>query len=555
VTVNKNFRVFNIERIEMKRYTHAWIALRAIDRLDKLADNVLQKAIDSSAKNHAKADKETDPKKKKKLLQEADDIVDEGQSRNDSIKNLQTILRKEEFVKLVVQGTWIPDNVIRDNSDGHIWKYEPPLRKGEQTKYRRDGGEYEGYVVEENKKKTYYRTDHAQTSSLCYNEARNTYAWEKPWLKSGGFLADRCEAVHQTARDFFLFQEDEMHKLAGTLLVKYGDELFDKKEEVKKFLIDPVEVKVYYDMKNPDETYVHRDKIIQIRNQIGVNSEITAKVKKCLEAYRVDIKNHITKFNGMRFINNESSFFPMFINDDQIVLELFALSHYLADAHMPLHCDSREFSLKECSDIHGNIEEEWESWIIEKGAAEELTNILSESERAEKFLKNCFNSEEPSWKNYKYPAESILKKFDDELGKAIWDDRDIQFYDKTSVWDELVGITYASYCIASRLIAFNDKTRVVPKGKRSTYNKDFDGEVKEIKGDEWRPNVDGNGIEEGLKGDTIRKQIYNFAVKNAPDNAPFLYLSLLTLVDAVNCVAKIWGKVVKDHLDITCQKD
>ena len=435
----------------MKRYTHAWIAIRAIDRLGKLADNVLQKAIENSDRKHVKAEKEPDQKKKNKLLQEADDILDEGQSRNDSIKNLQAMLKKEEFIKLVVQGTWIPDNVIKDNGEGHIWKYEPPLKKGTQTVYARDGEQYKGYVVEENKKRIFYRADHAETSSLCYDEAKHSYGWEKPWLKVDGFLADRCEAVHQTARDAFLFQKDEMDKLAATLIVKYGDGLFDKREEVKEFLMDPVKVKVYYDMINPDETYVHRDKIIKIRNQIGCDEEISAKVKKCLEAYRAEIKNHIIKFNGMRFINNESSFFPMFFNDDQIVLELFSLSHYLADAHMPLHCDSREFSLNECGNIHGKIEEEWEDWIIEKGTQDQLTNILSESERAEKFLKTCFNSQEPTWKNYRYPAESILEEFEDELGKAIWEERDIQFYEKTSLWEELVGITYASYCISGRL--------------------------------------------------------------------------------------------------------
>ena len=272
-----------------------------------------------------------------------------------------------------------------------------------------------------------------------------------------------------------------------------------------------------------------------------------------MEAYRVDIKNHITKFNGMRFINNESSFFPMFINDDQIVLELFALSHYLADAHMPLHCDSREFSLKECSDIHGKIEAQWENWILEKNKQEELTSILSESERAEKFLKTCFDAE-PNWKTHKYPAGSILKKFDDELGTQIWEDRDIEFYEKTSLWEELVGITYASYCLSSRLVTFDDKTRVVPKGKEDSYNKDFDGEVIGVKGDGWKSRVDGKGLETGLKSGTTRKAIYDFAVRNAPENAAFVYLSLLVLVDAVDCVAKIWGKIIKDHLDITYQK-
>lgn len=542
-----------MERIKMKRYTHAWIALRAIDRLDKLADNVLRKALDSSDRNHTQADKETDAKRKRKLLQDADDLVDEGQSRNDSIRNLQALLKTKEFIRLVVQGTWIPDNVIRDNSDGHIWKYEPPLRKGKQTKYQRDGEEYNGYMVEENNRRIHYRTDHANTSSLCSNEAKHTYAWEKPWRKTDGFLADRCEAVHQTARDFFLFQEDEMHKLVATLIVKYGDDLFDRREEVKKFLGDPVEVKVYYDMRNPDGKYEHRDKIIEIRNQIGRNEEITTRVKKCLEVYRDDIKNHITKFNGMRFINNESSFFPMFFSDEQIVLELFTLSHYLADAHMPLHCDSREFSLKECGDIHGKVEAQWENWIIEKSAQDDLTNILSESERANKFLETCFDVE-PNWTNFKYPTGSILKKFDDELGKAIWEDRDIEFYEKTSLWEELVGITYASYCISSRLITSNDKTRVIPKGRKRSYGKDFDGKVVEIQNDGWKANVDGGGIEKGLKGDATRKAIYDFAVRNAPDNAPFVYLSLLILVDAVDCVAKIWGKIIRDHLDITYQK-
>jgi hypothetical protein len=542
-----------IGRVEMKRYTHAWIALRAIDRLGKLADNVLKKAIESSDKKHVKADAEADPEKKKSLLKEADEIVDEGQSRSDSIKNLQAMLRKEEFVRLVVQGTWIPDNVIQDNSDGHIWKYESPLKKGKETTYRRDGEEYKGYIVEETKKKIFYRTDHAKTSSLCYDEAKNTYAWDKPWLKGDGFLADRCEAVHQTARDFFLFQEDEMHRLACTLIEKYGDDLWDKKGEVRYFLMDPIEVKVYYDMKDADGKFVHRDKIIKLRNKIGIDGEISAKVRDCLEAYRPDIKDHIIKLNGMRFINNESSFFPMFINDDQIVLELFALSHYLADAHMPLHCDAREFSLKGCGDIHGKIEEQWENWVIEENTQDELTSILSESERAEKFLKICFDAE-PNWKNCKYPAGSILEKFDDELGNAVWEDRDIEFYKKTSLWEEIVGITYASYCMSSRLVTYNDKTRVFPKGKEGKYGVDFEGEIEGIKGDEWKSWVDGNGLEKGLKKGTMRKAIYDFAIENAPDNAPFVYLSLLILIDAVDCVARIWGKIVKDHLDITYQK-
>lgn len=533
----------------MKRYTHAWIALRAIDRLGKLADSVMEKAITKAEKKKKKASDETDQSKKEKLLREVDEILDEGKGKCDSIKNLQTMLRSEDFIKLVVQGTWVPDNVIKDNREGHIWKYKPPLKKGKSYVYSRDGKEYAGFVVASGK--IHYRTDHAQTSSLCYREAKNSYAWEKSWHKFSGFLADRCEAVHQAVRDLFLFQKDEMHKLATTLIVKFGEELFKKREEVNEFLDDPTEVKLYYDMKYPRGEYVNRDKIVKLRNKIGRDKEITKKAKNCLERYREEIKNHIIKLNGMRFLNKKRSFFPMFFNDDQIVLSLFALSHYLADAHMPLHCDTRTFSSKACRNIHGRIEEEWEDWVISTKQKDDLRDILSETERAEKFMKLCFNGKEPTWKNFQYPPDSILAKFDKELGDVLWEDPDINFYKKTSLWEETVGITYASYCLASRLLAFNDKLRTVPKGTRKAYEKDFNGEVRKIKGEEWKIAVDGEGIKTGLEGDKARKLIYDFAVNQGGENVAFNYLSLLILVDAVECVAKIWGKIIRDHLDIT----
>jgi hypothetical protein len=534
----------------MKRYTHAWIALRAIDRLGQLADGVLEDAIRDSEKKQEKASKETDPKKKEDLLREADDLLDEGKGRYDSIKNLQTMLRSEDFIKLVVQGTWVPDNVIKDNREGHVWKYEPPLKKGKDYTYNKDGKKYAGYVVTSGKNKTHYRTDHAETSSLCYREAKHAYAWEKLWHKFDGFLADRCEAVHQTVRDLFLFQKDEMHKLAATLIVKFGDELFDKRDEVTAFLADPDEVKAYYDTK-VDGKYVNRGEIVDLRNQIGQNSEVNVKVKNCLEGYREEIKNHITKLNGMRFIDNKRSFFPMFFTDDQIVLSLFSLSHYLADAHMPLHCDTRTFSSTACGNIHGDIEEEWENWIITKNDQTDLRDILSETERAEKFMKLCFNGKEPVWNNFQYPPDSILAKFDEELGDTFWDNQKISFYEKTGLWDELVGISYASYCLASRLVAFNDAVRTVPKGTGKDYAENFTGAVRRIKGDEWKTAVDEEGIKDGLTGDQNRRLIYNFAVKHGGDNVAFNYLSLLILVDSVECVAKVWGKIVKDHLDVT----
>jgi hypothetical protein len=58
----------------------------------------------------------------------------------------------------------------------------------------------------------------------------------------------------------------------------------------------------------------------------------------------------------MRDVEREGS--PICPTSNHISLRLFMLSHYVADAHMPLHCDSRRFSTR--SRIHAHIEEEWD---------------------------------------------------------------------------------------------------------------------------------------------------------------------------------------------------
>lgn len=52
---------------------------------------------------------------------------------------------------------------------------------------------------------------------------------------------------------------------------------------------------------------------------------------------------------------------PVSPTDNQVALWLFMLSHYVADAHVPFHCDYRKFS--EGENIHGKMEGEWEKEI------------------------------------------------------------------------------------------------------------------------------------------------------------------------------------------------
>ncbi|MBI3286756.1 MAG: hypothetical protein HYZ68_01780, partial [Chloroflexi bacterium] len=51
----------------------------------------------------------------------------------------------------------------------------------------------------------------------------------------------------------------------------------------------------------------------------------------------------------------------------QIAMTCFMLAHYIADAHMPLHCDLRDMKIGGASrlpdKLHDSIEAEWESYL------------------------------------------------------------------------------------------------------------------------------------------------------------------------------------------------
>jgi len=52
---------------------------------------------------------------------------------------------------------------------------------------------------------------------------------------------------------------------------------------------------------------------------------------------------------------------PVSPTNNQLALLMFMLAHYVADGHMPLHCDSRRFS--QGANIHSHIEKKWEDDI------------------------------------------------------------------------------------------------------------------------------------------------------------------------------------------------
>lgn len=72
------------------------------------------------------------------------------------------------------------------------------------------------------------------------------------------------------------------------------------------------------------------------------------------------ISHSIVDTLKMQFLEEKGS--PVIPSSNHLALRFFILSHYVADCHMPLHCDYRQFS--EGSDLHAQIEKNWETQLL-----------------------------------------------------------------------------------------------------------------------------------------------------------------------------------------------
>jgi hypothetical protein len=146
--------------------------------------------------------------------------------------------------------------------------------------------------------------------------------------------------------------------------------------------------------------------------------------------------------------------------DNQVALWLFMLSHYVADAHVPFHCDSRRFS--EGADIHGKMEEEWDK---------DIRNFYMVDEKNERFfydsrgypLKECDKDRE-------YES-SYLKQVEEGLSKRVCTESADRFF---GTGNENVGDFMDAICQHSYLLSYYflpeqyDHTNVKPADLRKS---------------------------------------------------------------------------------------
>ena len=65
--------------------------------------------------------------------------------------------------------------------------------------------------------------------------------------------------------------------------------------------------------------------------------------------------------DNFKILQSEDRGCPISTSSNHIAMRFFILSHYIADCHMPLHCDCRSFSSG--ANIHGFIESEWDKEV------------------------------------------------------------------------------------------------------------------------------------------------------------------------------------------------
>ena len=140
--------------------------------------------------------------------------------------------------------------------------------------------------------------------------------------------------------------------------------------------------------------------------------------------------------DSFKMLTVENGGSPVIPSNNHIALRFFILSHYIADGHMPLHCDARSFYKQ--NQVHGFIEEEWDKMVKQTYMIDTANNRFYYDQDG-------------------YPAvweaemmSPLMKYVEEDLEKR-------EFYwpwgaGCGNTWDYMSGITQHSYLMAYELI-------------------------------------------------------------------------------------------------------
>jgi hypothetical protein len=143
---------------------------------------------------------------------------------------------------------------------------------------------------------------------------------------------------------------------------------------------------------------------------------------------------------------------PVAPTNNHNALRFFMLSHYIADAHVPFHCDSRRFSEK--PNIHAKMETKWDSMI---------KSYYEIDKKHKRFLYDRHGFPLRNKKKEARYEGCYLKRIEDELSKRAFQ---IGYgTDRDNTWEFMSAICQYSYLLSYEFIPSKYDHKNVPKDK------------------------------------------------------------------------------------------
>ncbi len=177
------------------------------------------------------------------------------------------------------------------------------------------------------------------------------------------------------------------------------------------------------------------------------------------QALAYQMRDQLKVKHEIAYGKNRDAGAAIIATNNEIALGLYMLAHYVGDAHMPLHCDARNFG----KGVHDEIEKNWEDAIIEN------YSLLTDPTQKEKRFKLDRNGI-PKLKKDVDISGTFLGDVIDEIKSRRFQ---IGFgADNGNFWDYMVDICYYSYLLSTSIIP---QTISDPRGiTKSRFRQDFE---------------------------------------------------------------------------------
>lgn len=160
--------------------------------------------------------------------------------------------------------------------------------------------------------------------------------------------------------------------------------------------------------------------------------------------------------DSFKILESEGKGEPIVPSCNHTAMRFFILSHYIADCHMPLHCDARSISA-----VHAFIEEQWDNRVRASYQLDEANNR--------------FFYDPAGYPLVNGSLDPLMKAVETDLVKRefIWD------WGKGcgNTWDYMSGVSQYSYLMAYRLVpADRPASEITKKWYMTTeaYTEHFD---------------------------------------------------------------------------------